>query len=578
MKRATRRRNYVLQRMADERYITQARGRRREAEADRHARAADAAAGRSRRSSSRRSASTSSGSTARRRCTRAASSVTTTLDATLQEAANRAIEHGLRALDKRHGYRKPTRNVARRGAHDRRLQGRTLDAADRGRRRRARRSSSRRRRPAPARACGSAATTPTWRARASPGRAGRRRPICSSRATRSKSRSRKLDDGDRRRDGDARADAARRRRARRDRQPHRPDQGDGRRLELQPQQVQPRGAGVPAARIDLQADRLHRGDRSRLHAGVDHRSTQPVSYPTGNGQIYSPQNYDHKFEGPITLRRALEESRNIPAIKMMETLGPKNVLAYAKRFGFERGLPAVSADCARRRRRDAARGDERLHGVPESGRADEAVRGADGQGSRRQPARGEPRRAERRHPRRHGVRDDQPAARRRPARHRAARPRASQNWPLAGKTGTVDDNTDAWFIGFDPDITVGVWIGLDEKKSLGSATRQGARRGAADLDGVHEGLHRQPARQGRRRRSSKRPATSCSWPWTRATARCCHRRDAPGRSPKRSSPAPSRARTHSASRSHEERPSSCSSCPSWSSRRSSPATGWRPSS
>jgi penicillin-binding protein 1A len=42
-------------------------------------------------------------------------------------------------------------------------------------------------------------------------------------------------------------------------------------------------------------------------------------------------------------------------------------------------------------------------------------------------------------------------------------------WPLAGKTGTVDDNTDAWFIGFDPDITVGVWIGFDEKKSLGTA-------------------------------------------------------------------------------------------------------------
>src|SRR5439155_18854607 len=31
-------------------------------------------------------------------------------------------------------------------------------------------------------------------------------------------------------------------------------------------------------------------------------------------------------------------------------------------------------------------------------------------------------------------------------------------WPLAGKTGTVDDNTDAWFIGFDPEITVGVWV------------------------------------------------------------------------------------------------------------------------
>jgi penicillin-binding protein 1A len=43
-------------------------------------------------------------------------------------------------------------------------------------------------------------------------------------------------------------------------------------------------------------------------------------------------------------------------------------------------------------------------------------------------------------------------------------------WPLAGKTGTVDDNTDAWFVGFDPDITVGVWIGNDDKrKSLGAS-------------------------------------------------------------------------------------------------------------
>jgi penicillin-binding protein 1A len=46
----------------------------------------------------------------------------------------------------------------------------------------------------------------------------------------------------------------------------------------------------------------------------------------------------------------------------------------------------------------------------------------------------------------------------------------SLNWTLAGKTGTVDDYTDAWFIGFDPDITVGVWIGFDDKRrSLGSA-------------------------------------------------------------------------------------------------------------
>jgi penicillin-binding protein 1A len=44
---------------------------------------------------------------------------------------------------------------------------------------------------------------------------------------------------------------------------------------------------------------------------------------------------------------------------------------------------------------------------------------------------------------------------------------ASLKWPLGGKTGTTDDFTDAWFTGFDPDITVGVWVGYDRKKPLG---------------------------------------------------------------------------------------------------------------
>ena len=57
-------------------------------------------------------------------------------------------------------------------------------------------------------------------------------------------------------------------RARRHRQPHRPDPRDGRRVQLRPQQVQPRDAGAAAAGLDLQADRLHDRDRSRLHAGL----------------------------------------------------------------------------------------------------------------------------------------------------------------------------------------------------------------------------------------------------------------------------------------------------------------------
>jgi len=45
---------------------------------------------------------------------------------------------------------------------------------------------------------------------------------------------------------------------------------------------------------------------------------------------------------------------------------------------------------------------------------------------------------------------------------------SSLKFPLAGKTGTTNDFTDAWFIGFSPSMTTGVWIGYDEKKSLGA--------------------------------------------------------------------------------------------------------------
>ena len=68
---------------------------------------------------------------------------------------------------------------------------------------------------------------------------------------------------------------------------------------------------------------------------------------------------------------------------------------------------------------------------------------------------------------------------------------ASLNWPLGGKTGTTDDYTDAWFIGFDPDITIGVWVGLDQKKPIGHEPDR-RRGGAADLDGHHEGVDRRP--------------------------------------------------------------------------------------
>jgi penicillin-binding protein 1A len=199
----------------------------------------------------------------------------------------------------------------------------------------------------------------------------------------------------------------------------------------------------------------------------------PVSYPSGNGQIYSPHNYDHKFEGAITLRWALEDSRNIPAIKMMDTLGPKNVIDYAKRFGFEEEFPPYLPIAL-------GAGDATLLEVtsayttfPNQGvrmKPFDVLTVKDRDGNLLEDNRAEPNDV---------IRADTAFVMTNLLRGVLLRGTGASaaglagQWPLAGKTGTVDDNTDAWFIGFDPDITVGVWVGLDEKKSIGSQ-EQGA--------------------------------------------------------------------------------------------------------
>ena len=75
----------------------------------------------------------------------------------------------------------------------------------------------------------------------------------------------------------------------------------------------------------------------------------PVSYPVGSAEDYSPQNYDHKFEGPVTLRHALEDSRNIPAVKMMAEIEPEERGDVREAIRVRRELSAVSVDRARAR-------------------------------------------------------------------------------------------------------------------------------------------------------------------------------------------------------------------------------------
>src|SRR5437879_7779444 len=60
---------------------------------------------------------------------------------------------------------------------------------------------------------------------------------------------------------------------------------------------------------------------------------------TSGGQPYSPRNYDEKFEGTITLRRALAGSRNVPAVKLADKIGLNTVVDMTRRFGIATPLP-----------------------------------------------------------------------------------------------------------------------------------------------------------------------------------------------------------------------------------------------
>src|SRR5208282_1259724 len=64
----------------------------------------------------------------------------------------------------------------------------------------------------------------------------------------------------------------------------------------------------------------------------------PVTFRSG-GQEYSPKNYDEKFEGKITLRRALADSRNVPAVRLLDQVGVQRVIDMARRFGITSPLP-----------------------------------------------------------------------------------------------------------------------------------------------------------------------------------------------------------------------------------------------
>src|SRR5450432_826075 len=192
---------------------------------------------------------------------------------------------------------------------------------------------------------------------------------------------------------------------------------------------------------------------------------EPVSFETPSGP-YSPHNYDDKFEGIITLRRALAQSRNIPALKLANSMGIKKVIDYAGRFGITAKLPpylpvALGSAEITLMEQTSAYSVFPNDGVRVTPRYITKVTDYEG------------RVLEEDYPEVKDVISERTARimtsmLREVVLHGTGVAAAKLPYPVAGKTGTTNDFTDAWFVGFTPTMTCGVWVGYDEKKSLGA--------------------------------------------------------------------------------------------------------------
>ena len=198
----------------------------------------------------------------------------------------------------------------------------------------------------------------------------------------------------------------------------------------------------------------------------------PISFPDNNG-VWTPHNFDFKFEGPIPLRHALEDSRNVPAIKTLEVVGIKTAIDYAHKLGLTGELPpylplalgAGEATLVEMTAAYAAFGNEGLRMKPFY-----ITRITDRDGNVIEEARPVARDA---------IRADTAylmTSLLKGVVERGTAARAhSLKRPIAGKTGTTNDFTDAWFLGYEPALAAGVWVGFDDKRKTLGPHEEGAR-------------------------------------------------------------------------------------------------------
>src|SRR5450432_1032958 len=220
-------------------------------------------------------------------------------------------------------------------------------------------------------------------------------------------------------------------------------------------------------KIYVYADALEKGSTP-----FDTILDAPFTVLSGS-QSYPPRNYDEKFEGNITLRRALAGSRNVPAVKLAEKVGIASVVNITRRFGITTSLPpylplALGSADMRLLEHVSAFTVFPNDGIRIDPHMIRRVTSYDGA------------LLEEAHPEVHDVVSPELARTMTAMLEEVIQfgtgiQAKSLGRPAAGKTGTTQDYTDAWFIGFTPQLTSGVWVGYDDKQISLGKKETGAR-------------------------------------------------------------------------------------------------------
>ncbi len=195
---------------------------------------------------------------------------------------------------------------------------------------------------------------------------------------------------------------------------------------------------------------------------------EPFSMNTDAGP-WIPANYESEYAGQVTIRDALKKSINIPAIKVLLDVGAEKVVTLIRRMGFTHDMPAVpslalGACEVTNMEMTSAFGAFANRGIQAKPYYIEQVTTRNGRVIEQSEL--------------SSIRViDQPIAdltaqmMRSVVDHGTAYQVRGLGFrrPAAGKTGTTNKNSDAWFVGFTPQIACGVWIGVDERRSMGKA-------------------------------------------------------------------------------------------------------------